>query len=162
MCTLPEERPARPLPPFLLGGELHRANVVPALPCKKAATTAEEVEAFVREVRPAHVHLLGKGPTARDIAAYLKVFSSDDVQTSYSLDSCWITANVGRKGKRRRYTAAQDYAVEVLYAAGRIASRASRAAADVALKLELALLLCLGAPVPSLVKAGQQFTLWAA
>lgn len=139
-----------------------RENVVPALPCKKAATTAAEVEAFVREVQPAHVHLLGKGPTARDVARYLAVFAADGIETSVSLDSCWITANVGRKGKVRRYTAAQDYAGRVLAAAGRIASAVSKAAADVALKLELALLLCLGAPLPTLTKPGQQFTLWAA
>ena len=138
-----------------------RANVVAALPCKKAATTPAEVAAFVRESGAAHVHLLGKGPTARDVASYLAVFAADDVTASVSLDSCWITANVGRKGGLRRYTKAQDCAGKVLAAAGRIASAASRLAADVALKLELALLLCLDAPLPT-VTVTRQLQFWAA
>ena len=34
---------------------------VAALPCKKAATTADEVARFVADRRPAHIHLLGLG-----------------------------------------------------------------------------------------------------
>jgi hypothetical protein len=139
-----------------------RPNVVAALPCKKAATTAAEVARFVSETEAPHVHLLGKGPTARDVAGYLAPFAADGVTKSVSLDSCWITANVGRKNGLRRYTKAQDFAARALVAAGRIAEVASRKAADVALKLEVALMLCLGAPLPTLVVEGQQLTLWAA
>ena len=128
-------------------------NVVPALPCKKAATTPAEVEAFLREARPAHVHLLGKGPRARDVRAYLAPFAAEGVEASVSLDACWITANAGTyKGKgggANRYTKAQRFAGAVLAAAGRIAEATSRAAADVVLRLQLALLLCLGHPLPA-------------
>jgi hypothetical protein len=95
----------------------------PALPCKKSATTPEECAAFVRDyVRPGrHVHLLGLGPTNRSAPEYLAAFVGSGA--SVSLDSCWITANVGRendgangKSKRpaRRYTVAQTIAKKVL------------------------------------------------
>lgn len=85
---------------------------LPALPAKKAATTAAEVAAFVRDRKPRHVHLLGLGIRSRQIEAYLKPFV--DADCTVSLDSCWITANVGRAGKGRRLTRARDIANSVL------------------------------------------------
>jgi hypothetical protein len=140
-------------------------NVVAALPCKKAATTPAEVALFVAASGAPHVHLLGKGPQARDVGAYLAPFAT--CEASVSLDSCWITANAGltngRGGDARRYTKAQGFAGRALAAAGRIASAASKAARDVVLRLELALLLCLGAPIPTeITNTGEQLMLFVA
>ena len=89
---------------------------IPAMPCKKAATTAEELAAFVAERKPAHVHLLGLGIRSRSLAAYLPAFEGN--ATSVSLDACWITANVGLtngpKNGPRRLTAARAAAKTVL------------------------------------------------
>lgn len=149
-------------------------NVWPALPCKKAATTAKEVKAFLEAAQPEHVHLLGLGPARADahghqqrkVAEYVAPFAAEGCTASVSLDSCWIRSNAGRtngKGKgRRRYTKAQDYAKGVLAGAGRFVSANMKHAADVALKVELALLLCLGAPLPTVVVPGQQLGLWTA
>ena len=88
----------------------------PALPCKKAATTAAEVARFVSEVRPTHVHLLGKGIRARDLQAYLAPFANG--ACSVSLDSCWITANVGKTNGPgngpRRLTRARAMAQKII------------------------------------------------
>lgn len=138
-------------------------NVVAALPCKKAATTADEVAAFVADAGAPHVHLLGKGPSARDVQRYLAPFESGEV--SVSLDACWITANVGKTngkgGGERRYTKAQRIAARVLHAAGRITSVACKRAKDYLLKLELALALCLGAPLPAASTVVCQLSLFA-
>ena len=108
---------------------------VPALPCKKAATTAGEVAAFFASSRAArkigHVHLLGLGIRNAKAAAYL---SAVPVGVSVSMDSNWIAASVGRGGKTRRYTAARDVARAAL---GGIVAGAGRVA-------ELALLLAFG------------------
>lgn len=113
-------------------------GALPALPCKKAATTAEETTDFVRALEPAHVHLLGLGVRNRKAVAYTRVFASPGVEASYSMDSCWIAGNVGRNGgKRRRFTKAQDIAAGVLESLGRLTVR---------LKVELALFACLAGP----------------
>lgn len=114
---------------------------VPALPCKKAATTADEVAAFVRDRKPRHVHLLGLGITNRQVIDYVTPFAG--TSTSVSLDSCWIAANVGRNKrkdgtvKRRRYTKARDIADVVLRAMGRFSNR---------VKVEAAMYACLARP----------------
>jgi hypothetical protein len=81
-------------------------DMIPALPCKKAATTVEECARFCEEVRPAHVHLLGLGVRNRNAPAFIDSVGSSSV----SLDSNWICANVGRKPRRRLYTRARDIA----------------------------------------------------
>jgi hypothetical protein len=84
---------------------------IPAMPCKKAATTAAELADFVAARNPRHVHLLGLGIRSRNLTAYLAGVG----RTSVSLDSCWITANVGRKrAGPLRLTRAQDMARSVL------------------------------------------------
>lgn len=87
-----------------------------ALPCKKAATTADEVAAFVEGRNPEHVHLLGLGIRSPKLAAYLAPFA--DSRSSVSLDSCWLTANVGLTngpgGGPRRLTKAREVAKRVL------------------------------------------------
>lgn len=89
-----------------------------ALPCKKAATTAEEVAEFVAERSPEHVHLLGLGIRSPKLNAYLAPFAEEGCTATVSLDSCWITANVGLtngpKGGPRRLTKAREIAKRVL------------------------------------------------
>ncbi len=91
---------------------------LPALPCKKAATTAAELEAFLAaRPRTKHVHLLGLGVRNRNAADYVSKFEGR--ATSCSLDSNWICANVGReRGSVRPYTRAQDIAGKLI-ASGR-------------------------------------------
>ncbi len=91
---------------------LGRSWWTPAMPCKKAATTPEELAHFVKVLRPRHVHLLGLGVRNRNGAAYAAAFAGTD--TSYSMDSCWIAANVGRsEAKPRRFTAVRDAAARL-------------------------------------------------
>jgi hypothetical protein len=96
---------------------------LPALPCKKAATTAAEVAAFVEGRNPEHVHLLGLGIRSRQLDAYLAPFANS--RASVSLDSCWITANVGLtngpKGGARRLTKAREIAKKILGLTGGLA-----------------------------------------
>lgn len=73
---------------------------VPALPCKKAATSAPEVAAFVKARKPEHVHLLGLGITNKGLGDYLAPFGE---LTTVSLDACWITGNAGRKNGRANH-----------------------------------------------------------
>lgn len=112
---------------------------IPALPCKKAATSPEEVARFLASRNPEHVHLLGLGIRNRAVSRYLEPFQG--LNCSVSMDSCWIAANVGRGQKPRRLTLARDCAREALRLAGQNV--------DPSMVTELALLLCLGEPVPS-------------
>jgi hypothetical protein len=74
---------------------------VPALPCKKAATTPAEVGQFVSESRPPLIHLLGLGAFSSKIKAYLDAAVGTDVQVDscdVQVDSCMLRASVGTKG----------------------------------------------------------------
>lgn len=113
---------------------------IPSVPCKKAAAQPADVAELVAARQWSHVHLLGLGPRNSRVAAYLAPFAADDAP-SVSLDSCWITGNVGRTNGRandpaeriggpRRYTIARDAAHRLLG----VASNAARVA-------ELAILL---------------------
>lgn len=115
---------------------------IPALPCKKAATTAAEVQEFLAHRNERHVHLLGLGITNQKIDAYIAPFVGSS--SSVSLDSCWIAANVGRNQRKdgtvrvRRYTKARDVAQRVLKALGKLTNR---------VKVEAALYACLAGPI---------------
>lgn len=80
---------------------------VPALPCRKAATTPAELGAFVRAFKPRHVHLMGVGPNGQRTPEYLAELATAPGVT-YQCDANWITSKVGRKDGIRPYTAAQD------------------------------------------------------
>jgi len=109
----------------------------PALPCKKAATTAAEAAAFLNARKPAAVHLLGMGPRNQKAPAFVRAILAAGVE-SFTMDSNWIAANVGRgDATPRRFTAAQDL--------GRLAVAAGALAADM-LK-PFAFLMTLGAAV---------------
>jgi len=85
---------------------------IPAMPCKKAATTPAEVARYVEVMAPRHVHLLGVGIRNRKAQAYADAFAG--TETSFSMDSCWIAANAGRsEAKPRRFTAARDAAAKL-------------------------------------------------
>lgn len=147
-------------------GLIGYSGLVAGLPCKKSASSPAEVAAFLRDVKVGNVHLLGLGPNNPKVCDYLAPFAVEGCETSVSLDSCLIAASVGKTngkgGGPRRYTKAQDFAGRVLAAAGRVASVASKAARDVALKVELALLMCFGAPLPLVAAPAGQLDLFAA
>lgn len=85
----------------------------PALPCKKSATTPEEARAFLSSFKARHVHFLGLGPTRDEAPLYFQ--AAKDAGYTVSCDSNWITANVGRGGRKPRlYTAAQDLATQLI------------------------------------------------
>jgi len=96
-----------------IGRTLAGASWLPAMPCKKAATTVDELAAFVRDAKPPHVHLLGLGIRNPKVADYVAAAGA-----SVSLDSCWIAANAGRGKSPRRYTRARDVAGRIISALG--------------------------------------------
>lgn len=114
---------------------------VPALPCKKAASSVFDVFDFVREVKPPTVHLLGLGIRNRRAADYLEACRNGRADVQVQLDSVVITAMVGRTNGRaggpRRLTAASDLAVAL--------SRGVTRLADTAARKYFALILALGA-----------------
>jgi hypothetical protein len=76
----------------------------PSVPMKKNATTPEEVLAFVEEVRPESIHLLGLGVdtgVAQELIAAIQAIVPD---CAISCDACLITRWVG-KGPTRRLSA---------------------------------------------------------
>lgn len=112
------------------------ADWIPALPCKKAATTAAEVREFLAHRSfERHVHLLGLGIANRNIHDYVAPFAGS--KTTVSLDSCWIAANVGRGKRPRRLTRARDIAERVLRRMGRFTK---------SLKVESAMYACWAPP----------------
>jgi hypothetical protein len=125
---------------------------LPAIPCKKAATSPAELREFLETSGPYnHIHLLGLGITNPKVNEYLAPFVDLPREpwpatrgTSVSLDSCWIAANVGRNQRKdgsvrvRRYTKARDIAARVLKALGRLTDRT---------KVEAAIYACLAAPL---------------
>lgn len=73
-------------------------EMVPALPCKKAATTVAEAEAFVAAIQPASIHLLGLGVRNRLAQAFLSAVTEASPDTLIQMDSCVIAANSGKTG----------------------------------------------------------------
>ena len=138
---------------------------VPAMPCKKAATSAEEVGAFVAATRPVTVHLLGMGRSPR-ARKYLRAIAAASPTTQVQLDSCMIVAHAGRtkgpRGGARRVTLASDLA-KIVAGAGDIPD-------TVAARKELTMMLAFrsvaprpGRPdaVPSYAKSSDQLDLFA-
>lgn len=85
----------------------------PAIPSKKNATTMVELEAFVRDVHPASIHLLGLGPNNVKASRALGIIETMSPGCRVSLDANKIAANVGRK-PLRRLTAARDRAAQLI------------------------------------------------
>jgi hypothetical protein len=103
---------------------------VPALPCKKAATSVFEAFDFVREVKPATVHLLGLGARNRRAGDYLEACRNGRADVLVQMDSVVITAMVGRTngrgGRPRRLTAASDLAFALSRSCARLGTTAAR------------------------------------
>lgn len=81
---------------------------IPAMPCKKGATTPAAVAEFVKIRCPKHVHLLGVGIRNELAADYAAAFAG--TETSYSMDSCWIAGKTGNDGPWRKLTVARNAA----------------------------------------------------
>jgi hypothetical protein len=102
-------------------------DYVRALPCKKGATTLEELGDFCRKVKPANLHLLGMGVGNAHAQTAMDIIASASPETIVSMDSNKITANVGRQRDGvRPLTAARDLA-EKLIAKGKVAYEDCRA-----------------------------------
>ena len=88
----------------------------PAFPFKKNATSILELETFLAERSPKDAHVLGVGLRSRLLPALARSF--DKAGLDYTIDSCWITGNVGTSngpgGGARRYTRARWMAKKVL------------------------------------------------
>lgn len=92
-------------------------NFVAAMPCKKGATTAAELRAFLAARKPARIHLLGLGEKNRNVDAYLAAVRDNAPAAVVTLDSNKIAASVGRGGgKPRILTAARDMAAKLIEA----------------------------------------------
>lgn len=71
-------------------------GIVPALPCKKNATSPEQVVEFVKAARPASVHCLGLGARNDNAADLVRALRAADADLDITLDSNALRANVGR------------------------------------------------------------------
>jgi hypothetical protein len=76
---------------------------VPALPCKKAATSVDEAGEFAAAVQPRQLHLLGLGAGGKQIAAYLGAVADAAPSCLVQIDSCVIRSMVGRTGAAKRF-----------------------------------------------------------
>jgi hypothetical protein len=76
--------------------ETAQLDLVPAMPMKKAASSFEDVLAFVKEVRPRRLHLLGMGyerESAKKLVAALQTFAPE---LEISMDSNRLRAVTGK------------------------------------------------------------------
>ena len=102
-------------------------DYVRALPCKKGATTLEELGAFCKAVKPGKLHLLGMGVNNANAQKAMDIIAANSPSSIVSMDSNKITANVGRQRDGvRPLTAARDLA-EKLISKGRVAYEDCRA-----------------------------------
>lgn len=105
-------------------------GLVPALPCKKNATSPADVVAFVQAARPRALHCLGLGARNANAADLVRALRAVDADLEISLDSNAIRANVGRRAGGAPLTVATDAVVVAALAAGRtLTVRAKKAAA---------------------------------
>ena len=72
-----------------------------ALPCKKDATTTEELVEYVSSINVRRLHLLGLGVKNRKFGKWEDIIYDALPDVDLSCDSCLITANVGRGNGRR-------------------------------------------------------------
>ena len=75
-------------------------GLVPALPCKKNATSLAEVIAFCAATQPKRVHLLGLGSANKNARKVVEGIREVAPETEITLDSCLITASVGKSNGR--------------------------------------------------------------
>jgi hypothetical protein len=70
-------------------------SLTPAMPMRKAVTTAEALLKFVREVKPPHVHLLGIGIENRRADVLIRTIQHFSPDTTISMDSNRLRAKAG-------------------------------------------------------------------
>jgi hypothetical protein len=80
--------------------------LVPAMPMKKAATGFDGVLAFVREIRPRRIHLLGIGYETRRARRLVDLLLAADPELVVSMDSNRLRAVTG-KGRKMTHLEAQ-------------------------------------------------------
>lgn len=76
---------------------------IPALPCKKAATSVDEARDFAAAVEPRQLHLLGLGAGGKQIAEYLGAVAEATPCCLVQIDSCVIRSMVGRTGAAKAF-----------------------------------------------------------
>jgi hypothetical protein len=84
---------------------------VPALPCKKAATTQSEAVEFCAAVKPMAIHLLGLGTRNRAAAQFFDGIAKVSPATQVQCDSCMLAAHCN---KDRRYGMARARGMELI------------------------------------------------
>ena len=72
------------------------APLTPAMPMRKAATTAEALLSYVERTRPRHIHLLGIGIENRRTDKLIRALRYVSPATSISMDSNRLRAVVGK------------------------------------------------------------------
>lgn len=101
---------------YIVAEMMEGIDWMPALPCKKAATSAEEILTYCATVKPERVHLLGAGPKS-DVV--LEVLSTIRATSAVQMDSCLIRSTSGwtngRNNGPRVLTIAQAIAVAAGY-----------------------------------------------
>lgn len=110
--------------------ELGAGEWMPALPCRKSATTIEEAVAFVADVEPSHLHLLGLGTRNAAAGRWFDALAVARPGLQVQCDSCLLAATAG---KGRRYGAARARAFELVESGKLAASVALRTMFQVAL-----------------------------
>ena len=97
-------------------------EAVPALPCKKAATSLDEARAFAVEVQPRRVHLLGMGMRNSLAPAFMAALLEAAPGVRVQLDSVVVSSLSGRNngpgGTPRAITKANDIALQLAPSAG--------------------------------------------
>ena len=83
---------------------LGAGNWIPALPCKKAATTRDEAVAFAAAVKPRAIHLLGLGARNRSAAKFFDGIAAASPGVLIQCDSCLLAAHCNSD---RRYGVAR-------------------------------------------------------
>jgi hypothetical protein len=85
-------------------------DFVHAIPSKKKATTLDELEAYLRDVKPSKIHFLGLGIKNASAGAALALVERHAPGAVVTMDSNLIAASVGRGSRPRRLTLAADEA----------------------------------------------------
>jgi hypothetical protein len=93
-------------------------QMTPAMPMRKAATTAEALLSFVGKAKPRHIHLLGIGMENRRTEKLIRALRYVSPTTSISMDSNRLRAVVGKNRPLTQLeTTLRSTAAESLYGA---------------------------------------------
>jgi hypothetical protein len=103
---------------------LLRMDCVPALPCRKAATTPTELRDFARAYKPDRIHLLGLGIRGELAQRHLGALADVIPDAQVTVDSCVIRAHCNKGNpktgeKPRRIAIARKVVMGIEQAVGR-------------------------------------------